>query len=100
MKDNFYSLELNGTRWEVPNRYTSLTQVTILQAHANLLTYMRVLILRCVRVGDPTAHLADMYDTSPESQARGAVYRLLFISIDIISGEYKANATWLCYKGN
>jgi len=27
MKDNFYSLELNGTRWEVPNRYTSLTQV-------------------------------------------------------------------------
>ena len=27
MKDNFYTIELNGTRWEVPRRYTTLTQV-------------------------------------------------------------------------
>ena len=53
---------------------------------------MPVFLLRFVRVGDPTAQLTDMYNTSPESRARGAVYRLLFISIDFISGEYKANA--------
>ena len=46
--------------------------------------------MRFVRVGDPTAQLTDMYDTSPESRARGAVYRLLFISIAFIYGEYKA----------
>ena len=51
---------------------------------------MRVFLLRFVRVGNPTAQLTDMYDTSPESQALGAVYRLLFISIAIIYGEYKA----------
>ena len=55
-----------------------------------LLTYMRVFLLRFVRVGDPTAKLTDMYDTSPESQAHGAVYRLLFISIAFIYSEYKA----------
>ena len=55
-----------------------------------LLTYMRVFLLRFVRVGDPTAQLTDMYDTSPESPARGAVYRLLFISIAFIFSEYKA----------
>jgi len=27
MRDNFYTIELNGTRWEVPRRYTTLTQV-------------------------------------------------------------------------
>ena len=43
-----------------------------------LTTYMRVFLLRFVRVGDPTAQLTDMYDTSPESPARGAVYRLPF----------------------
>ena len=51
---------------------------------------MPVLLLRFVRVGDPTAELTDMYDTSPESRACGAVYRLLFISIALIYGEYKA----------
>ena len=51
---------------------------------------MRVFLLRFVTVGDPTAQLTDMYDTSPESRARGAVYRLLFISIAFIYGEYKA----------
>ena len=51
---------------------------------------MRVFLLRFVRVGDPMAELADMNDTSPESRARGAVYRLLFISIALIYGEYKA----------
>ena len=51
---------------------------------------MRVFLLRFVRVGDPTAELTDMYDTSPESRARGAVDRLLFISIASIYGEYKA----------
>ena len=51
---------------------------------------MRVFLLQFVRVGDPTAQLTDMYDTSPESRARGAVYRLLFISIAFIYGEYKA----------
>ena len=54
------------------------------------LTYMRVFLLRSVRVGDPTAQLTDMYNTSPESRARGAVYRLLFISIVFIYGEYRA----------
>ena len=51
---------------------------------------MRVFLLRFVRVGDPTANLTDMYDTSPGSQAHGAVYRLLFISIAFIFSEYKA----------
>ena len=35
-----------------------------------------------------------MYDTSPESWARGAVYRLLFISIAFICCEYKEKAKW------
>ena len=50
---------------------------------------MRVFLLRFVRVGNPAAQLTDMYDTSPESRARGAVYRLLFISIAFIYGGYK-----------
>ena len=49
-----------------------------------------VFLLLFVRVGDPTTQLTDMYDTSPESRACGAVYRLLFISIALIYGEYKA----------
>ena len=56
----------------------------------NLLTYMRVFLLWFVRVGDPTAQLTNMYATSPESGASGAVYRLLFISIAFIYCEYKA----------
>ena len=48
---------------------------------------MRVFLLQFVRVGDQTAELTDMYNTLPESLARGAVYRLLFISIVLIYGE-------------
>ena len=51
---------------------------------------MRVFLLWFVRVGDPTTQLTNMYDTSPESWAHGAVDRLLFISIASIYGEYKA----------
>ena len=65
----------------------------------NLLTYIRVFLLRFVRVGDPTAELTDMYDTAPESRARGAVYRLLFISIAFIYGEYKAKCN-LAFRRN
>ena len=54
------------------------------------LTNMRVFLLRFVRVGDPTAQLTDMYDTSPESRVCGAVDRLLFISIALICGMNKA----------
>ena len=43
-----------------------------------------------VRLGNPTARLTKMYDTSPESWARGAVYRLFFIPIAFIYCEYKA----------
>ena len=48
---------------------------------------MRVFLLKFVRVGD---QLPNMYDTSPESWARGAVYRLFFIPIAFIYCEYKA----------
>jgi len=51
---------------------------------------MQVFLLWFVRLGDPTVQQTDMYDTSSESRARGAVYRLLFISIAFISGDYKA----------
>ena len=63
-----------------------------------LLTYMRVFLLRFVRLGNPTAKVTDMYETSSESQARGAVYRLPFISIAFIYGEYKAYATNLAFR--
>ena len=53
---------------------------------------MRVFLFKFVRVGD---RLQKMYDTSPESWARGAVYRLLFISIAFIYGEYKAKCNFL-----
>ena len=43
-----------------------------------------------VRVGYPMARLTKMYDTSPKSWARGAVYRLFFIPIAFIYCEYKA----------
>ena len=49
-------------------------------------------LLWFVRVGDPTAQLTNMYATSPESGASGAVYRLLFISIAFIYCEYKAKS--------
>ena len=62
----------------------------------SILTYMRVFLLRFVRVGNPTAQLTDMYDPSPESWACGAVYRLFFIPIAFIYCEYKAKkAKWL-----
>ena len=54
----------------------------------NLLTYMRVFLLRFVRVGDPMAQLTDMYDTSPLKAV--LIDLLLFISIAFIYGEYKA----------
>ena len=53
---------------------------------------MRVFLLWFVRVGDSMAQLTNVYDTSPESWARGAVYRLLFISIAFIYCEYKAKS--------
>ena len=43
-----------------------------------------------VRLGNPMAQLTKMYYTSPESWARGAVYRLFFIPIALIYCEYKA----------
>ena len=43
-----------------------------------------------VRLGNPMAQLTKLYDTSPESWARGAVYRLFFIPIAFIYCEYKA----------
>ena len=52
-------------------------------------SYMRVFLLRYVRVGDPTPQLTDICDTSPESRACGLVYRLLFILLAFIYGEYK-----------
>ena len=51
--------------------------------------------MRFVRVGDLTVGLTNMYDTSPESWAHGAVYRLLFVSIAFICCEYKEKAKWL-----
>ena len=57
---------------------------------SHLLTYKRVFLLWFVRLGNPTAQLTKMYDTSPESWARGAVYRLFFIPIAFIYCEYKA----------
>ena len=54
----------------------------------NLLTYMRVFLLRFVRVGASMARLTNMYDTSSESWAHGAVDRLLLISIAFIHCEY------------
>ena len=52
---------------------------------------MRVFLSWFVRVGDSMAQLTNVYDTS-ESWARGAVYRLLFISIAFIYCEYKAKS--------
>ena len=67
-----------------------MTKLGSTETHFHLLTYMRVFLLRFVRVGDPTAQLTDMYDTSPESRVCGAVDRLLFISIALICGMNKA----------
>ena len=53
---------------------------------------MQVFLLWFVRVDDSMAQLTNVYDTSPESWACGAVYRLLFISMTFISCEYKAKS--------
>ena len=53
---------------------------------------MRVFLLWFVRVGDLTAQLTNMCDTSPESWDHGAVYRLLYIVIAFIYCEYKAKS--------
>ena len=50
-----------------------------------LLTYMGVFHLWFVRLGDPTAQQINMYDTSPESWACGAVYRLCLMLIQSIA---------------
>ena len=60
---------------------------------------MRVFLLWFVRVGDLTAQLTNMCDTSLESWDHGAVYRLLYIVIAFIYCEYKAKSKVAFYGG-
>ena len=59
--------------------------VTIRNPRPATVTYMGVFHLWFVRLGDPTAQQINMYDTSPESWACGAVYRLCLMLIQSIA---------------